>query len=121
MATIRCEGCQTAFESTLPVCLCCGRCPGCGTIRLQFERRAPQCSQCGVEHCIGCGRCHKCGAPFETELPACSCGHPHDEEKLRIIEKSFAFAPVRGCLEWSAAALLLMFSAAGLVLYKLFT
>lgn len=99
MALIRCEGCQAVIESTLEVCLGCGRCPGCGTRRLRDDQLAPNCPECGASQCIGCSRCHACGFRFESGLATCECGHPHDPEQLRRIEKLFAFSPQKsGCL-----------------------
>lgn len=99
MAMIRCQGCQAVIESTLEVCLGCGRCPGCGSRRLRGEQLVPACVKCGAFQCIGCSRCHACGSRFESGLATCDCGHPHDAEQLRQIEKSFAFSPEKsGCL-----------------------
>jgi hypothetical protein len=101
MTYVRCPGCDTIHESTLPVCPGCGRCPACGERRATSKYIAEHvaCPACGLPYCDRCWRCHGCGKPRYIDAGTCTCGFPDDPAKLAQMEQAFSLsAKPRGCL-----------------------
>lgn len=97
---IECGCCQAVIDPSLPVCLACGYCPGCGQRRLHDSELAPLCSECQANFCICCGKCRSCNQGFIWDRGPCSCGHPDDLSKLLETEKALRFLPRSNWILW---------------------
>src|SRR5690606_8921917 len=92
---IRCPGCRAITDARLAYCPGCGRCLGCGDIRVKLPKDCPRCE---VPYCECCGRCAACGEWRQEEVPTCSCGHPDEPSSVaRLVEGESVHKP-SGCM-----------------------